>query len=252
MDQLGFQMMQRCIFMNNRDYQNVADSLQNMFNRIINDGITSTGNYMDDKLSGFTFKACNTISPTDVSPQFTANTASTGVEVLSIGAGGATITLSGVISTTGLVLNAGTLVSIPSVKPINQNTKLTYENTLVVVVTVDANGDGAGNVTFTVSEPLVAVGEQSNVDSLPAATDPAIIWPAHQNNYAIIPMGIVSNGVPLGDIVSADQATYKTDNVVINSYIQGVVTNGVNSYRLSSQNPTLAIPHYIMNLPSTL
>ena len=245
-------MQQRCIFMNNRDYQQVSDSLQNMFNRVINDGVTTTGNYMEDRLSHFTFKSCNTIAPTDESPQYAANPTSTGVEVASITADGSQITLSGVISTTGVVFNAGTLLSIPAVKPINQNTKLSYENTLVVVVSEEANGDGAGGVTVTVSEPLVAVGEQSNVDVLPAATDPVLVWPAHQNNYAIIPMGIVSNSVKLGDLVSTQMSTYTSENVSVTSYIQGLATSGVNTYRLSTQVPTLAIPHYVMNLPSPI
>lgn len=253
MDQLGFQKRDRVLLMNNRDYTRVTTSMQNMYNPIINSGITETGNYIQDTLSGFTFLDNNTIAPTDASPQYIANNDSTGVLVSSMSLDGSQITLSGVIVAATLVLNKGTLISLPVSKPINQNTKLSYQNTLVVVVKEDALGNNDGTVTFTVSEPLISTTEQANINIIPGNGDPAFIWPAHQNNYAIIPMGIVANTVKLADLVSTQQSTYTSDDgLSITSYIQGLAISGVNTYRLSMQVPTLAIPHYCVAFPSPL
>jgi len=252
MNQLGFMKAQRCAFMNNDDYDLVASSLQNMFNQDINKKITNTGEYMEKGLADFKFKECNTIAPTPESPQYAANPDSTGVQVASIAADGSTITFSGVISTVSTVFNAGTKISIPAVKPINKITKLSYKTNLVICVKEEALGDGAGNVTVTLSEPLVAVGDQANVNVLPAASDAAEVFQGHNNNYFAIPMGIIANPVPLGVIHSADQSNYRKDKMAISAYIQGLVQNGVNTYRMSCQMPTLAIPSYLMFLPSPL
>lgn len=253
MNNLGM-MNKRYAFMNEDDYQGVADSLQNMFNEPINRNITTTGKYGEKTLSDFIFTSANTISNTTVSPQFTANNSSAGVEVLSLSADGKTIVFTGVITTAGLVFNAGTLIAIPAVKLLNKVTKFALETGLVVVVPVDTNGNNDGTVTVVLDEPLIAADMQANVNILPAATDPAIVFQAHRNNYFFVPMGVVANPVKLGRIVGADNNRYMNagKNMDITSYVQGLVTSGANTYRMSCQCPTLAIPSYLVNLPSTI
>ena len=253
MNNLGF-MNRRYAFMNEGDYEGVANSLQNMFNEPINRNITQTGAYGEKTLADFIFTAANTISNTDESPQYAANPSSTGVTVSAISPDGSTITLSGVIVTAGLVLNAGTLVAIPAVKLLNKVTKIALETTFVGVVAADAVGDNAGNVTFTLSEPVVAAGMQANVNILPAPADAALIFPAHRNNYFFVPMGVVANPVKLGRIAGADNNRYQNaaKNMDITAYIQGLVTSGANTFRMSCQCPTLAIPSYVVNLPSVI
>ena len=66
-------------------------------------------------------------------------------------------------------------------------------------------------------------------------------------------MGLIANPLPLGDIVSADTAHYRSSTgMAITTYIQGVASTGVNTYRISTLCPTLAVPKYIINLMGTL
>ena len=136
----------------------------------------------------------------------------------------------------------------------NQTNKLSINKTLVVTVSADANGDGAGNVTVIISKALQATGMHANVDVLPQAADIAKVFPAHKNNFFFVPMGIIANPIPLGDIVGADNHSYvnRINNVAVHCYIQGLVPNGSNDYRTSVLCPTLAVPDYIIVLPTTI
>lgn len=252
-DDLGF-MMNRMGVMNVFDGKSVADSLQNMFNETINKNITREarlGGPDKGRLAGQDIYTSNTIPITEEAPQYAVDP---NITVAAVASDGSTITFSGVDAVTSLLINAGTLISIPSVNLINQVTKRVLSTRLVVCAAEDADGDGAGNVTVTLSQPLVAVGMQANVDSLPAISADAEIFPAHNNNYFYVPMGIIANPVRLGDIVGADNARYtlRGANVDIHTYIQGLVNNFVNTYRMSCLCATLAFPRYLINLPSAL
>jgi len=249
MDELGFQEEFRYAYMNPRDYQSVSSSLQNMFNQEINEPITTQGRYRKRELAGFEFMKANTIENTAEAPQFSVSPTFT---VASVAADGSTITFAGVQAVTSVIFNAGSLISIPSVNLFNKVNEVTLETKLVVDVAVDATGDGAGNVVVTLSDPLIAVGEQANVNALPAGSAPAELFPAHRNNYFCIPMGYLANPLPLGDIASADMNTHRKENMYITTYVQGLVLSGVNTFRMSFQCPTLAIPRYLINLPSAI
>jgi hypothetical protein len=253
MDDLGF-MMNRMGCMNVNDGKEVADSLQNMFNETINDNITKEarlGGPDKGRLAGQDIYTSNTIPLTEEAPQFSVSPTFT---VASVAVDGSSITFSGVDAVGTLLINAGTLISIPSVRLINQVTKKVLQTKLVVTAAQDANGDGAGKVTVILSEPLVVTGMQANVDSLPAVAAPAELFPAHRNNFFYVPMGIIANPIRLGDIVGADNARYnlKQANCDVTCYIQGLVNNGVNTYRMSSLVPTLAFARYLVHLPSAL
>ena len=225
-----------------------------MFNQSINEPITTDGKYQKHGLASWQFKKSTVIEDTAVSPQYTANPTSTGVTVSAIAGDGSTITLTGVISTTGLVFNAGTRIAFPNTKLFNNVNKITQSQNLVVTVSQDANGDGAGNVTIILSEPLQAAGFHANVNVLPAVSDPALVFNAHKNNYFMIPMGILANPLPLEDIFGADNAEYRRPDgkIILKANYQGVNTNGVNTFRVQTLIPTLAVAPYLIHLPSAL
>ena len=252
MNNLGFQSPFRYAFFNEEDYAGLNNSLRNNFNQQTTQDILPTGMFDRDALSGFDYRSSNTIEITDDSQQYLANPTSTGVQVQSINAEGTEIVLSGVIATAGEVFNAGTLISIPAVNLFNRVNQIAISNTLVVTVAADTNGNNDGTVTVPLSKPLNAVGMHANVNVLPAAGDEAFVWPKHRNNYCFIPMGVIANPVKLGEIHGADNNRYvdRSNNMDCTTYIQGVVTNGVNTFRNSCQCPTLVVPDYIVNLPS--
>jgi hypothetical protein len=253
MEELGF-ITSRYGMMNTTDSKLVADSLQNMFNETINKDITREarlGGPDKGRLASIDIYRSNVIPIQEEAPQFAVSPTFT---VSSVAANGSTITFTGVDAVATVIFNAGSKIAIPSVRLINQVTKKVLETSLVITVAEDAIGDGAGNVLVTLSEPLVAVGMQANVDSLPAAAAPAELFPAHRNNFFYVPMGIIANPIGLGDIVGADNSRYvlRGANVDITCYIQGVVNEGVNTYRMACLCPTLAFPRYLIHLPSAL
>ena len=245
---------QRYVGMNINDANEVANSLQNSFNERLNENISEyarVGGQSRTRLAGQDFFESNSIEITPEAPQFVVSPTFT---VASVGAGGTTITFAGVDTVLTTIFNAGSLISIPSVNLINMANKVVLDTRLVICVAEDALGDGAGNVTVTLSEPLIAVGDQAIVDSLPAVAAPAELFPAHTNNYAFNPMGIIANPLRLGDIIGADNGFYNVGqaNLSMNSYAQGVVDNGANSYLMRCLCPTLAYPRNLINLIGSL
>ena len=257
MNQLGFMKTQRYGIMNNTDSNSVADSLQNMFNTAINDNITKNarlGGPDKGRLANFDIFESNSIPNQENSLQYLANPDSTGVTVDSVATDGTTITFAGIEASTVGVINAGTMISIPTVFLINKTNKLSLSTNLVVVAAADADSDAGGLCTVTLSEPLVVTGFHQNVDSFPSNGDPVEVIAGHKNNLFFVPMGIIANPIGLAEIYGADNSRYnlKGANVDCRTYIQGVVNNGVNSIRMSTLVPTLGIPSYLINLPSPL
>lgn len=257
MNQLGMMKTQRYGIMNNNDANSVADSLQNMFNTAINDNITKNarlGGPDKGRLANFDIYESNSIPVQESSLQYLANPNSTGVTVDSVASDGSTITFAGIEASTVGVINAGTMISIPTVFLINKVNKLPLATNLVVVAAADADSDAGGLCTVTLSEPLVVTGFHKNVDSLPSNGDAVEVIAGHRNNFFFVPMGIIANPIALQEIFGADNSRYnlRGANVDCRTYIQGVVNNGVNSIRMSTLVPTLGIPSYLINLPSPL
>ena len=241
--------------MNNNDAKLVSDSLQNMFNMKINEPITDEstllGNIKPGRLAGQKIDTCNVIENTEEAPQYAV---APNFTVSSISADGSQITFTGVDTVTSTLITAGSKIAIPSVHLFGQSTGKTLEQTLVVCAAQDAAGDGAGNVMVTLSVPLYAVGMQTNVASLPGTGAAAQLFPKHRNNYFYVNMGIVANPLPLAPIVGAENGSYMNyqNKVGVQTSIQGSNLDGINVFRMSVLMPTLAIPRYIMNLPSQL
>lgn len=250
MDNLGW-IDRRYAIMNNYDSTKVGDNLQNMFNQAINTRITKEGLIGNGTLAGFEMVASNAIDHHIAGEQFAVSPTFT---VSSVSADGTTITFTGVDGVTSRLFKAGDKISIPSVQLLKKALKSSSDYRLVVSVAEDADGDGAGNVTVTITSPIIATGEQANVDSLPVATAPAELYPSHKNNWFFVPMGFLATPVELDSIVGADNSVYKnaTANVIFQTMIQGIVSDGANSIRYSSLVATKAIPDYLVWLPSPL
>lgn len=250
MDNLGF-MSNRYGVMNVDDGVQVTNSLQNMFNPVINDKITKEarlGGTDKGRLAGFDIWCSKDIQNTEEAPQYAVSPTFT---VNSISGDGKTITFGGVNAVTSVLITAGSKISIPSVNFIDQSSGIARNTKLVVCAASDASGDGSGNVAVELSVPLLATGINANVDSLPANGAAAELYPEHTNNYFFVPMGYCANSVALAPIYSADMSNYKDaqNNIMMQSYVQGLVPNGVNTFRLSTLVATLAIPYYIVWLP---
>ena len=254
MDELGWPS-NRLGVMNTNDAKNVADSLQNMFNETINENITRNarlGGPDKGRLANIDIYRSNVLSTTQDSLQFANPTELT---VKSVATDGSSITFEG--STLGVTvdaINVGTMISIPSVNWIGQASKKTIATKLVVTAAADADVDGAGEITILLGTPLVAVGDQANVNAIPANGASTDIFAGHNNNYFYVPMGIIANALPLTEIYGADNSKYSSDDGKMSNqtYVQGLVTSGVNTFRMSCLMPTLAIGRYLINLPSAL
>jgi hypothetical protein len=106
--------------------------------------------------------------------------------------------------------------------------------------------------------PIIVGGPNQNVNrdrkSPGSGAERVVVYPGHKKNYFFVPMGIVANTLQLAEIYGADSASYvsKENDVRISCTAQGVVSTGLNQFRTSMLCPTLAIPDYIVMLPSSL
>lgn len=66
------------------------------------------------------------------------------------------------------ILKEGDVFTIAGVKAINRGTKDALSDLQAFVVTADANSDGSGNATFTVSPPIITSGGYQTVSAAPA------------------------------------------------------------------------------------
>ena len=246
----------RTSIMNITDATIMSNDLQNSFNVPANTAITKTA-WVGDKgsgLAGFDIFKSSQVRRTDVSPEFTfqqgGGTPQPFATVTSVSVDGSQITFRGVQAVGTVIFNAGTHLALFATRLLNRYLQDSIDTTLVVTVLEDALGDGAGNVTITLKEPLIAVGGQANIDILPAAADIAEIFPAVSNNYFTTGMGYVSNCIPMPELYGALNADYKSPDskMMLNSYAQGDINNITNKYRLDTTCPTLAIPRYGINL----
>lgn len=258
MDELGFNL-QRFAIMNVTDENKVSNSLQNMYNTSINAMITR-----ENKISGATSPSeagrlarnnvfvSNSIAIQESCAQYIANPTNTGITVSAITEN--SLTLDGVESSTAVLITKGTLISLPSSYWINKTNGVASSKRIVVAASEDAVGDGAGKVTITLGMGLIDTGTHRNITAMPTVGDIAVIFPGHRKNFFFVPMGIVANSLMLAEIAGADNETYvsNANDVRIMAAMQGVVSTALNQLRMSLLCPTLAIPDYIVVLPSAL
>ena len=253
MDYLKLDQSNRVIMMNITDARRIADSLQNMFNSAINQGITMNarvGGPDKGHLAGFDmFQSTELLTHTAGA----LGAITSGITVSSVNAGGTTITLTGVTSTTSQLVNAGDRFAIPSVNilsPVNGNV-LPYG--LVVTAATNANGDGAGNVTITISYPLMASGEHANVTAIPSNGATVLSFPSYKMNFAYVPSGLSAVPLMLGDIFGATNSDAKGDNKCpVKVVAQGSVSSFSNIFRIAMLVGVQAFAPYVVALPSSI
>lgn len=248
-DKLKFPMGERTLMMNSDDYTSVANSLNNSFVTSVSEPVLKTGRFADKKLSGFMVYQ----SVDMANQEACASSEREGVTVSSLSGDGTSLTLTGVASTTSVLITAGTHISIPAVKVLQNITKVPLGYSLVVTALSDASGDGAGNVTVTLSFPLLASGEHANVDSLPTNGDAVEIFPGYKPNYAYVKSGLSCVMLPLGDIEGAVNSDVKGDNgCPVKVQVQGNVSSFSNVFRISALQASKVIPPYVLAFPSSL
>lgn len=254
---LNFTSNDRSMIMNLKDAQGVAASLQNMFNESLNKKITESGYVGGSADKGM-------LAGMDIfKSQFLLNHVAgvsagrLGVTVSDISADGTQITLAGVASLTSVLLKKGDLVSIPSVYLSNRfHDEIPYR--LVAKVAADANGDGAGNVQFTVPYPLMASGEHQNVTSLPAPGAPVDIFKSYKPNYMYTRSGL--SVVPLRMPPIYGAVNQKTENssaknsksFPMHVVLQGAALDLSNNYRTYCMVGKKAFAPYIITIPSSI
>jgi hypothetical protein len=71
-------------------------------------------------------------------------------------------------SGTSKTVSAGEKITLAGVYAVNPRTKATLTYLKQFTVTADATGDGSGNITFTISPPIITSGAYQNVSAAPA------------------------------------------------------------------------------------
>lgn len=246
---LKLQKNDRYMMMNELDAKLVEDSLQNMFNTMINTKITR------DARIGSGEKGRLANMDLYRSPELLTHTAgalaSTQITVASVAADGSTITFSGVTHTSSKLINAGDRISIPSVFLVCQITQQVLPFALVVTAAADANGDGAGNVTVTLSFPLLASGEHTNVNAIPSVSAAAFVYPSRRLNFAYVPSGLSAVPLKLGDVYGAINSNYNSGyKVPVKVIQQGAVLQLSNNFRILVMCGIKAFAPYCIELPS--
>lgn len=247
----------RYLVMNTRDSQQVYSSLQNMFNESINKKITESariGGSEKGRVAGFDCWRSTAVKKHIAGPL--AGVA--GIQIGSVGAGGATITLKNVTASTGVLIKAGDMISIPSVYLADDISHSEIPWRLVVKAAADANGDGAGNVLVTLSFPLMASGEHQNVMALPAVDADVDIYPSYYPNYAYMPAGLSVVALKMPPIYGAinsdtrNKTAKLSPGFPVHVTMQGSSLALSNNYRIYTLVKTKAFAPYVLTVPSSI
>lgn len=257
---LNLKRTDRAMMMNLFDAQNVAASLQNMFNESINKKITDQayvgGSAAKGMLAGMDLFRSEFLLQHTAGPLGLANLAT--ATVSSVSADGTQITITGVTASTAVLVKAGDMISIPSVYLVNQVGHSTIPYRLVVKATVDANGDGAGNVTITVPYPLMASGEHQNVAALPANGSAVRFYPSYNQNYMYTKSGLSVVPLRMPPIYGAtnSEATNRSakggKGFPIHVVMQGAALSLSNNYRTYAMVGKQVFAPYILSVPSSI
>lgn len=240
----------RFMMMNQVDARLVSDSLQNMFNTAINWQITKQafiGNQDKGNLAGF-----NVFRTTELQNHIAGTLAGSTLTVTNVSADGTQITFSGAASNTSVQLVAGDRIFINSVNVLaNINFTLTRFR-LVVTVAADAVGDGAGNITVTLSYPLMATGEHANVSALPANGATCQVCPSRKVNYAYVKSGVSAVPLMLPEIYGATNNSSNFEEFPIRTVLQGAALEFENNFRIATLVASQVFAPYVIELSSPL
>jgi len=257
---LNLKRTDRAMMMNMFDAQNVAASLQNMFNESINKKITDQayvgGSAAKGMLAGMDLFRSEFLLQHTAGPLGLANLQ--GATVSNVSADGTQITITGVTHSTAILVNKGDMISIPSVFLVNQVGHRTIPYRLVIKASADAVGDGAGNVVVTVPYPLMASGEHQNVASLPANSAPVAFYPSYNQNYMYTKSGLSVVPLRMPPIYGAtnSESTNKSakggKGFPVHVVMQGAALSLSNNYRTYAMVGKQAFSPYLLSVPSSI
>jgi hypothetical protein len=243
---------ERFFMMNNRDARLVADSLQNYFAQsyalpVLKTGYISSG----DKggLAGFDVYRSTELK-THTAGSLGVN--GTVLTVTSVSADGSTINFSGAASNTSIQIKAGDLISIPTVQLVDNISHRDIRFKLVVKASEDAAGDGAGNISVSISYPLMASGEHQNVDSLPGVGASAYPYPSRYLNFGYTRAGVSTVPLMLPDVYGAVNNKVKSQKFPVHVYLQGAALDLQNNFRISSMVGIQSFAPYIFERPTPI
>lgn len=156
-------------------------------------------------------------------------------------------------SVTGVV-KAGDVFTIANVYSVNPKTRQSTGRLQTFTITADANSDGSGNATLTVSPPIITSGAYQTVDSAPA--DDAVITiktgaagSVHPQNLLFHKDAITVAFAKLEALEGAKTSYATMDNVTIRFSSDSDILLDKNIYRfdilfgVEVQNPGMAIRH---------
>ncbi len=257
---LNLKRTDRAFMMNLFDAQNVAASLQNMFNESINKKITDQayvgGSAAKGALAGMDVFRSEFLLQHTAGPLGLANLL--GATVTSVSVDGTQIVIGGVTASTAVLINKGDMISIPSVFLVNQVGHNTIPYRLVVKAAADANGDGAGNVTVTLPFPLMASGEHQNVAALPAGGAAVRFYPSYNQNYMYTKSGLSVVPLRMPPIYGAtnSESTNRSakggKGFPVHVVMQGAALSLSNNYRTYCLVGKQAFSPYILSVPSSI
>jgi hypothetical protein len=240
----------RFMMMNTRDARLVSNSLQNYFAQSYSLPILKNAAVLGgDKgnLAGF-----DVYRSTELKKHTAGSLGGDTLTVNSVSADGSTITFSGAASNTNVQLVAGDRISIPSVQLVDEITHEDIDFKLVVTVAEDARGDGAGNISVTISYPLMASGEHQNVDSLPSNGASADVFPSRYVNYAYTRAGISTVPLMLPEVYGAVNDASKSNAFPVRIVLQGAALDFQNNYRIATMVGIQCFAPYLIELPSAV
>lgn len=166
--------------LNPRDSSSLKSSLQNSFNTTLNTEISLRSQL--GRLSSFDMMVDQSIAV------HTPDTTAIGAPTLktAFSDGDTTIAISGLtVSTTG-IFKAGDVLSVASVQSVNRVTRQSTGQDMQFVVTADANSDGAGDATVSISPTIITATTNPNRNVTGIGTVGAVIT-VNGDNAARLP-----------------------------------------------------------------
>jgi len=255
--QLQLKTESRVAMFNTADAASIANSLQNSFNTALNTKISPEGfvggSADKGRLAGLDMMQSNNFSTHVAGPLG----GRTDLTVVSVASDGLSITLNAPGDTsTGALILAGDRFAFTTIKWVQPVGKQVLNYNVTLCAAQNADGDGAGNVVLYLSYPIMPSGFQANVSALPAPGAPVQCFPDFNVNYAYVDSALSVSPLGLHDIVGAFNSEKrisiggKTLECPTKVMIQGLVTAGNNTYRISQVNPMKVFTPYIIALPS--
>lgn len=242
----------RFMMMNTRDARLVSNSLQNYFAQsyalpILKNAAVLGGD--KGNLAGF-----DVYRSTELRKHTAGTLGQNGTQltVTSVSSDGTTINFSGAANNTSIQIVAGDRISIPSVNLVDNVNHNDIDFLLVVTAAEDAPGDGAGNISVTISYPLMASGEHQNVNALPANGATADVFPDRYVNYAYTKAGLSTVPLLLPEVYGAVNSKTQQRGFPMRVILQGAALDLQNNYRISTMLGIQCFAPYIIELPSAV